>query len=153
MMHKLDVNESRSKFMREEDMAILMQKHDLLTMLDKQSEEWMTADNVDKKIFKNIDTLLPPTILSHADYYVKLQRQALLADTGNHEAAQLARENRKIIDYKNAQLREIYQLVKESIRLMTYTSEHATYEVYQDYVNRIKNNLVNNLLINIKLGY
>jgi len=123
-------------------MGNLLKKHDLLIMLEKQSVDWITDTNADINVNKNLERLIPPTIMSHVDYYQRLHDRAMLVETGNSDKAEENREKVEIIKYKNGILRDIFTTIKTSIRHVSYTPEHSIYSIYLDYITRLKNNLV-----------
>ena len=123
-------------------MGQLLNKHNLLVILEKQSLDWITNKNTDVNVNKNLEKVIPPTIISHQDYYRRLQKRALLIETGNLDEAEATSKKTKIHEYKNNVLQDIYKQLKENIRHVTYTPEHAIYSIYLDYETRLKNNLV-----------
>jgi hypothetical protein len=129
---------AKQKSWREEDSTELAQKHDLLYMLDKQSEDWLTPMNIDEKLEKQINTILPPTILSHVDYYNRINKYATLIEQGYNEEAEKLKINKKIIDYKNKQLEPLYHELKTLIRHLTYTEENSVFDLYNETVNRLR---------------
>jgi hypothetical protein len=129
---------AKQKNWREEDAAELSQKHDLLSMLDKQSEDWLTPANIDEKLETQMNTILPPTILSHVDYYNKINRYAELIEQGFTEEAEKLKLNKKIIDYKNKQLEPLYHELKTLIKHLTYTEESSVFDLYIETVNRLR---------------
>lgn len=128
-------------------MELLMKKHGLLTLLDEQSKNWITHDNLDEKVDENINILVPPSIITHRDYYFKLQKQAILYDQGKYEEAENVRTNKHVIDYKNKFLVSIFRDLKNLIRKVTFTEEHIVFEQYKDYVNRVRNIYVFSMII------
>jgi hypothetical protein len=129
---------AKQKVWREEDASELTQKHDLLTMLDRQSEDWLTPQNIDEKLEKTLNTILPPTILSHVDYYKRINKYASLIEEGYNEEAEKLKINKKILEYKNKQLEPLYHELKTIIRHLTYTEENSVYDLYNETVNRLK---------------
>jgi hypothetical protein len=123
-------------------MEDLMRKHSLLSLLDEQSKSWITIENMDKKIDENINLLIPPSIITHKDYYRRLQKQAILFDQGKYDEAEEVRLNKDVINFKNKILINIYRDLKNLIRKVTYTEEHSIYEKYKDYAIRIRNSFV-----------
>jgi hypothetical protein len=112
-------------------------------MLDRQAEEeWLTPDNIDTKLSQQMNQILPPTILSHVDYYRKLNTYALLLEQGYSKEAEELRLNKRIIEYKNKQLQPIYEELKTIIRHFTYTEEHSVFTLYKETLLRIDNYLV-----------
>lgn len=123
-------------------MEDLMKKHSLLTLLDEQSKSWITIENMDKKIDENVNLLMPPTIISHKDYYRRLQKQAILYDQGKYEEAEKVRMNKEVINYKNKMLINIFRDLKNLIRKITFTEEHEIYGKFKDYTTRVRNSFV-----------
>ncbi len=114
-------------------------------MLDRQAEEdWLTPENIDYKLSQQINQILPPTILSHVDYYKKLNDYALLMEQGHTKEAEDIKLNKNIIHYKNKQLQPIYEELKTIIRHFTYTEENSIHALYQETMMRIDNYLVTN---------
>jgi hypothetical protein len=133
---------AKQKIWREQDAQELLDKHSLLTMLDRQAEEdWLTPSNFDEKVSKEMNKILPPTILSHVDYYNRLQKYAVLMDAGKTELAEELKINKKVIDYKNRMLQSIYEELKVVIKYLTYTEEHSVFSLYQHTILRIENYL------------
>lgn len=112
-------------------------------MLDRQAEEeWLTPDNIDTRLSQQMNQILPPTILSHVDYYKKLNTYATLLEQGFSKEAEELRLNKRIIEYKNKQLQPIYEELKTIIRHFTYTEEHSVFTLYKETLLRIDNYLV-----------
>ena len=111
-------------------------------MLEKQSVNWITDKNTDVNVNKNLEAILPPTIISHVDYYKRLQDRAIFIETGNTALLDETQNKTELLKFKNATLGSIYHELKEAIRHVTYTPEHSVYSIYLDYMTRLKNNLV-----------
>ena len=131
---------AKQKIWREEDTDTLMRKHDLLYMLDRQTENWLTPNNIEEKINLQLNNIFPPVILSHVDYYNRINRYAMLVEQGLNEEAEQVRLNKKIIDFKNKQLAPLYHELKTIIKNFTYSEEYSVYELYNETVNRLRNN-------------
>ena len=114
----------------------------MLSLLDEQSKLWITFENMNERIDDNINFLLPPTILTHKDYYRRLQQQAILYDQGKYDEAENIRMGKEVIEYKNKILVNVFRDLKMLVRKVTYTEEHAIFEQFKDYSTRIKNSLV-----------
>lgn len=119
----------------------------MLSLLDEQSKHWITIDNLNQKVEENINLLMPSSILSHKDYYRRIQKQAILYDQGQYDEAEDVRMNKETIDFKNKILINIYRDLKNLIRKVSFTEEHSIFEHYKDYVARVKNSLVMELII------
>lgn len=113
-------------------------------MLDRQSQDWLTPDNIDEKLNVQLNQILPPTILSHVDYYDKLNRYALYLEQGLDKEADDIKYNKKIIKYKNDQLALIYEELKTIIKHLTYTEENSVFALYIETSNKIKSSLQSN---------
>jgi len=106
-----------------------------------------------------MNKILPPTILSHVDYYNRLNKYALLMETGQLEEAEEVKLNKQVIEYKNKLLQPIFMELKMIIKHLTYTEEHSVYTLYKDTIFRIENYLyasnnkteVNNLKENLTI--
>lgn len=119
-------------------MEILIQKNDLLTMLDHQSKEWLTPQNMEEKLEIELNNLLPPIIASHKDYYNRLIKFSYNIEQGKFEEAEDVKINKKIVEYKNKLLAPLYQELKTVIKYLTITEENSVFELYRETINRIK---------------
>jgi len=115
-----------------------MQKNDLLTMLDRQSKDWLTPQNIDEKLETELNNLLPPIIASHKDYYNRLIKFSFNIEQGKFEDAEDLKINKKIVEYKNKLLSPLYQELKTIIKYLTTTEENAAFDLYKETINRIK---------------
>ena len=114
------------------------EKNDFLYLLDRQSEDWLTPENIDFKLNKVMENIVPTNILSHKDYYYKLNKQAILIDQGMHEQAEVLKREGEDISTKNKFLDPLYKQLKSMIKEMTYTNTHDIYYEYKDLVLKIK---------------
>ena len=119
-------------------MEILIQKNDLLTMLDRQSKDWLTPQNIDEKLETELNNLLPPIIASHKDYYNRLVKFSFNIEQGKFEDAEDLKINKKIVEYKNKLLSPLYQELKTIIKYLTITEENSAFDLYKETINRIK---------------
>ncbi len=119
-------------------MEVLMQKNDLLTMLDRQAKDWLTPQNIDEKIETELNNLLPPIIASHKDYYNRLIRFSFNIEQGKFEEAEDVKINKKAVEHKNKLLSPLYQELKTIIKYLTITEENSSFELYRETINRIK---------------
>jgi hypothetical protein len=131
---------AKQKLWKEQDAEELMKKHNLLSMLDRQAEHWLTPNNIDEKINVELNNIFPPVILSHVDYYNKINKYAILLEQGNNQEAEELRQNRKVIDWKNKELGPLYNELKTIIKHMTYNEENSVFELYNQTVNRLNVN-------------
>ena len=115
-----------------------MQKNDLLTMLDKQSKDWLTPHNIDEKLETELNNLLPPIIASHKDYYNRLIKFSYNIEQGKFEEAEDLKINKKIVEYKNKLLSPLYEELKTIIKFLTVTEENSVFELYKETVNRVR---------------
>jgi len=114
-------------------------------MLDREAEEsWLTPENIDTKLSQQINKILPPTILSHKDYYQRLNKYALLLEQGFDKEAEESKLNEVVLKFKNKKLAPLYDELKMIIKHLTYTEEHSTFELYRETINRIDNYLAQN---------
>jgi hypothetical protein len=84
-----------------------------------------------------MNKILPPTILSHQDYYARLNKYALLMEQGLEQEAEAIKMNQEVVKYKNKLLLPLYQELKMIIKSLTYTEEHSVYDLYKETINRI----------------
>jgi len=111
-------------------------------MLDREAEEsWLTPENIETKLSIQMNKILPPTILSHKDYYNRLNRYALLIEQGYDKEAEESRLNEAVLKFKNKKLAPIYDELKMVIKHLTFTEEHSTFDLYTETMNRIENYL------------
>jgi len=129
---------SKQKLWRQQDMEILMQKNDLLSMLDRQSKDWLTPQNIDQKLETELNNLLPPIIASHKDYYNRLIKFSFDIDKGKFEDAEDLKINKKIVEYKNKLLAPLFQELKTIIKYLVVTEESSVFELYKETINKIK---------------
>lgn len=129
---------AKQKLWRQQDMEILMQKNDLLTMLDRQSKDWLTPQNIEEKLETELNNLLPPIIASHKDYYNRLVKFSFNIEQGKFEDAEDLKINKKIVEYKNKLLSPLYQELKTIIKYLTINEENAAFDLYKETINRLK---------------
>ncbi len=115
-----------------------MQKNDLVTMLERQSKDWLTPQNIDEKLETELNNLLPPIIASHKDYYNRLVKFSFNIEQGKFEDAEDMKINKKIVEYKNKLLSPLYLELKTIIKYLTVTEENSAFDLYKETVNRIK---------------
>ena len=81
--------------MRMQDIRNMRKKISNQLMLDglemEAAKSWPTMSNLASKI--EADVIIPQTILNFAEYQVKIQRLAMFADMGDHEAMQAVLDN------------------------------------------------------------
>lgn len=131
---------AKQKIWHLEDKKDFEEKQSLLTLLDKQAENWLTPNNFHQKISGLLDTIVPPTIVSHKDYYKKLNRYANLLDEGKVEEAEEFKRKDLNQDFKNQLLVPIYQNLKKMIMSVSKTPEHEIFLQYYKIKQRIENN-------------
>jgi hypothetical protein len=102
-------------------------------------QDWLTPDNIDTRLSQQMNKILPPAILSHVDYYNRINKYSLLIETGQYEKAEELKLNKKIIEYKNNLLQPLYVELKMIISHLTYNEEHSVYSLYKETINRIEN--------------
>ena len=95
------------------------------------SKSWPTMANLTSKI--EADVIVPQTVLNFSEYSQKLQRLAMFAEMGDHEAMQAVLDNQLVIEKKNKLLQPIFRDIKSQIRHMSFTPE---YEIFRDYVTK-----------------
>ena len=121
--------------MAEKEMNI--EKQALLNILDKQAENWLTPDTMDEKMHHILDEILPPTIISHKDYYNKLSKYALLIDSGKLEEAEKLKGSDEHMEAKNKLLFPIYQNIRKIIERLSVDSNsyYSILKKYETYKN------------------
>ena len=106
----------------------------MLDSMDMDAEKnWPTMANLQDKI--DADVIIPQNVLNYKDYQNKLQRLAIFAELGDHDAMQAVLDNQLIIEKKNTLLQPVFRDLKSMIRHMSHTPE---YELLRDYVNKRK---------------
>lgn len=110
----------------------------LFNIMDKQAENWLTTKNFSQKIPYVIDELLPPTVISHNDYYKKLSDYALLVDLGKLEEAENFRRGDLNIEEKNSFLGPLYDNLKKMIKNVSKTNENKYIEAFSILEAKIK---------------
>lgn len=131
---------ARRKIWKIEDDEKFEENQALLTLLDRQSKNWLTPANFSHQISNVLDIILPPSIVSHKDYYNKLNTYALLIDEGKLEEAERFKRQDLNDNYKNSLLEPVFTNLKKMIKNMTHTSEHDYYMKYDNLRKKIENN-------------
>lgn len=144
MMQMRETMENQKKFIAKQKIWKIEddEKHEeqqaLLTLLDKQAENWLTPFNFTSKISNVLDLILPPTIGSHQDYYNKINKYALMVEEGRLEEAEEFKRQDLNQDFKNSLLEPIFANLKKMIRSLTSTPEHKIYEEYKIVIHQLK---------------
>lgn len=144
-MKKMMINQqkfiAKQKLWRLEDEQKYNEKQALLTLLSQEAEKhWLTPQNFNQKISNVLDSILPPSIVSHKDYYNKLNKYSILLEQGRLEEAEVVKREDLNQTYKNKLLEPIYNNLKAMIRNISYTFEHNYYDMYLTLKQRIENN-------------
>ncbi len=137
---------AKQKIWQIEDKEKHEEQQSLLTLLDKQAENWLTPQNFSSKISNVLDLIIPPTIGSHKDYYNKINKYALMIEEGKLEEAEEFKRKDLNQDFKNSLLEPIYSNLKKMIKKLSRTPEHEIYDEYQYIISKLKDK------INIKEG-
>lgn len=144
VMQMKETMENQKKFMAKQKIWKIEdeEKHEeqqaLLTLLDKQAENWLTPFNFTSKISNLLDLILPPTIGSHQDYYNKINKYALMVEEGKLEEAEEFKRQDLNQDFKNSLLEPIFVNLKKMIRSVTSSPEHGIYEEYKTVIHQLK---------------
>ena len=96
LIKTLEAKEKRTlENMRMQDIRNMRKKIGNKLMLDglemEAAKSWPTMSNLAAKI--EADVIIPQTILNFAEYQMKIQRLAMFADMGDHEAMQAVLDN------------------------------------------------------------
>lgn len=124
---------------RLEDAAKSEENQALLSLIDREAEHWLTPQNFYQNISSVIDEILPHTIISHRDYYNKVNKYALLMDKGMVESAENLKNNSENSEFKNKLLEPIFTNLKKMIRHLSKNPEHVYLEKYTSIKNKLEN--------------
>lgn len=130
---------AKQKAWRLEDSIKKDDQQGLLNLMDRQAENWLTIKNFNQKIPYVIDELLPPTVISHNDYYSKLSAYAVLVDSGELEKAEELKRGDFNIEEKNSILEPLFINLKKMIKSISKTNENKYVEAYSIIERKLKN--------------
>ena len=144
-MKKMMVNQqkfiAKQKIWRIEEEEKYQEKQALLTLLSKEAENnWLTPQNFNKKISNVLDSILPPSVVSHKDYYNKLNKYSMLLEQGRLEEAEVFKREDLNQEVKNKLIEPIYNNLKSMIRNISFTHEHNYFDKYLTLKKRLENN-------------
>lgn len=129
--------EAKKRVWQLEEDELNKEKQALLNILDQQSENWLTPTNFDKKINSVLDEILPTTLISHKDFYNKLNKYALLLDQGDIKAAEQLKYSEEHSEFKNSLLKPLY---KNLIKMIKIFSRPKQFEIHNHhYTQKILN--------------
>ena len=134
MIKRLEAKEAKTlETMRMADSRNMRKDIKNKLMLDglemEAAKHWPTMANLAHKI--DTDVIIPQTILNFSEYQQKIQRLAMFADMGDHDAMQAVLDNQLVFEKKNQLLQPIFRDIKSQIRHMSFTPE---YELMREYL-------------------
>ena len=110
-------------------------RQNMLKMLDKESEQWLS--NIEHwKV--NLPVSIPNNYDKQSDYYLKLQEKAALLVGGNYDELEDLEMNEGSLDYKNSHLVPLYANIKSLAQRLKSSELDRIYNEYNVCINGLK---------------
>jgi hypothetical protein len=112
-----------------EEMLKKQRRHEILKMMEKESERWLYLDNVDNGIKNTV--LIPNNIYYQTDYFVKLQERAMMLSIGQYDEIEESRIAHRMHQYKNSKLIPVYANLTGLLSKLRKNDLERLYEEYE----------------------
>lgn len=111
-------------------------RHEILKMMEKESEHWLNYDNVDTGLKNSV--LIPNNMHYQTDYFIRLQERALMLAAGKYDEIEENKIEHRVLQYKNSKLIPLYANLTGLLTRLRKNDLERLYEEYEIAVYGLK---------------
>ena len=104
-------------------------RHELLKMMEEESQRWLYLENVDEGIKNSV--LIPNNMQYQTDYYIRLQEKAILVALGKYDEIEESKTDNRVLQYKNSKLIPLYANITGLLTRLRDSDLERLYEEFE----------------------